>query len=138
LLTVGGLFGNFLLSVTDHAANGFFHWTEWMPVVSSALAVGFLLLPFVVSVTTSYLAVCAGVLLLQVPVGLLGFFFHARADFYGPSKSLFENVLNGAPPMAPLLLPNLVLLGLIALWTYGRSLPEPLSGSPVPGNVHNE
>ena len=46
LLTLGGFFGNFLFSLTDHAQNGFFHWTEWIPVVSSAFAVGFLAAPF--------------------------------------------------------------------------------------------
>jgi hypothetical protein len=29
---------------------------------------------------------------------------------------MFENIVHGAPPFAPLLFPNLVLLSLIALW----------------------
>jgi hypothetical protein len=37
--------GNFALSLTEHAENGFFHWTEWIPVASSAFAVGVLRVP---------------------------------------------------------------------------------------------
>ena len=37
-LALGGFFGNFVLSLTDHASNGFFAKTEWIPVISSALA----------------------------------------------------------------------------------------------------
>src|SRR5437867_3776648 len=42
-LALGGFAGNFALSLTDHAINGFYRSSEWIPVVSSALAVGFLL-----------------------------------------------------------------------------------------------
>jgi undecaprenyl pyrophosphate phosphatase UppP len=35
-----GFAGNFVLILTDHAVNGFFHRSEWIPVISSALAVG--------------------------------------------------------------------------------------------------
>jgi hypothetical protein len=35
---------------------------------------------------------------------------------------LNEQILNGAPPLAPLLFPNLVVLGWIALWGLARSL----------------
>ncbi len=125
LMTLGGFFGNLVLSVTDHAENGFFHWTEWIPVAASAAAVAFLALPFFRRVDGSYLGVCAFVLFLEMFVGLAGFAFHVLADIHGPSKSLFQNVIDGAPPMAPLLFPNLVLLGWIALWVYGRSLRVP-------------
>src|SRR5690242_17308102 len=40
--TLGGFFGNFVLSLSDHAINGFFRWSEWIPVISSGFAVGFL------------------------------------------------------------------------------------------------
>ena len=43
LLALGGFFGNFVLSLTDHASNGFFARTEWIPVISSAFATGFLI-----------------------------------------------------------------------------------------------
>jgi hypothetical protein len=119
-LTLGGFFGNFVLSLTDHASNGFFNWAEWIPVASSAFAVTFLLMLFVATPTTRYLVICAWVLLIQALVGVAGFALHAIADFHGVSRSLFQNIINGAPPFAPLLLPNLALLGGIGLWAYFR------------------
>jgi hypothetical protein len=123
-LALGGFFGNFVLSLTDHAENGFFHWTEWLPVLSSSFAVTFLAVFFFVPTTPRYLKACGIVLLLQAVVGMLGFVFHALADLHGPSRSFFQNVVNGAPPFAPLLLPNLMLLGLIGLWVVGRRMPR--------------
>ena len=115
-LTLGGFLGNFLLSLTDHAENGFFHWTEWIPVASSAFAVTFLLLVFFFKVTHRYLAACGWVLLLQALAGCAGFVFHMSADVHGISRSLFQNVVDGAPPFAPLLFPDLAVLGWIGLW----------------------
>lgn len=120
LFALIGFAGNFLFSVTDHAQNGFFHWTEWIPVFSSALAVGCLTMPLIMSVDRAYLAVCAGVLLLQAGVGLAGFYYHLAADLDGPSPSLFENIVFGAPILAPLLFPNLVLLSLLGLYVFHR------------------
>jgi hypothetical protein len=116
LLALGGFLGNFVFSLTDHAQNGFFNVLEWVPVVSSAFAVGFLLVPFAIPVTVSYLRLCAAVLAAQGLVGILGFGLHGLADLRRPGATLFERVLSGAPPMAPLLFPNLVALGVIGLW----------------------
>ena len=115
-LTLGGFCGNFVLSLTDHATNGFFRWTEWIPVASSAFASTFLLMLFVTRPRRSYLTVCAAVLLVQALVGITGFALHLDADWQGVSRSLFQNVVNGAPPFAPLLFPNLALLGWIGIW----------------------
>lgn len=116
LLANGGFFGNFVLSLTDHASNGFFLRTEWIPVVSSALAVGFLTVPLISRVTRRYLDLCFLVLLGQALVGVLGFWFHLRANLVEPGHTLFEKLVNGAPPMAPLLFPNLVGLAFIGMW----------------------
>ncbi|MBS1841964.1 MAG: hypothetical protein JSS69_11300 [Acidobacteria bacterium] len=113
--TLGGFAGNFALSLTDHAVNGFYHWAEWIPVFSCALAVGFLSVLFVGEESTKYAKLCALVLALQVLVGIAGFALHVLADLRGPSQSLVQNVIQGAPPFAPLLLPNLALLGLLGL-----------------------
>src|SRR5262252_1843463 len=78
LMGLGGVFGNFIFSLTDHAQNGFFHWTEWIPVASSALAVGFLTTIYITPVTRRFLVLCALVLVIQVAVGLLGFVLHNR------------------------------------------------------------
>jgi hypothetical protein len=116
LLALGGFVGNFVLSLTDHAGNGFFHWEEWIPVIASALAVGFLVTPLLVQVSRGYLFLCAGVLIFEGGVGIWGFILHAMGNLRGPSVHAFQNFINGAPPLAPLLFPNLVALGMIALW----------------------
>ncbi len=123
LLALGGFVGNFLLSLADHAQNGFFHWTEWLPVVSSAFAVGFLLVPFVVQVDRRYLAPCVAVMLVQAAVGLLGFYYHTAANLAGPAPSLWDNFVWGTPALAPLLFPNLVLLTFLGLAVLRRHLP---------------
>jgi hypothetical protein len=116
LMALGGFVGNFVFSLTDHATNGFFRPIEWLPVASSAFAVSFLLVPFLVKVGRPYLILCAAILIVQAIVGVLGFILHIAADLEGPSTKVFENIVHGAPPFAPLLFPNLVLLSLIALW----------------------
>lgn len=128
LLSLGGFFGNFLFSVTDHAQNAFYHWTEWIPVVSSAFAVGFLCVPFVTPVTQRFLWLCAGVLLIQAAVGVLGFGLHTAANLHGVSPRWWDNFLFGAPPLAPLLFPNLVLLAWISLWVLRPLTPATAAG----------
>jgi hypothetical protein len=124
LLANGGFFGNFVLSLTDHASNGFFLRTEWIPVISSACAVGFLTVPLISTVTRRYLDFCFLVLIGQAVVGVLGFWFHLRANLVEPGHTLFEKLVNGAPPMAPLLFPNLVGLAFIGLWALIPHVPE--------------
>jgi hypothetical protein len=116
LFTLGGFIGNFVFSLADHAANGFFYPLEWTPVVASALAVGFLAVPLITRVSRVFIDLCAAVLLLEAGVGLWGFFLHTAANLHGPSIHAFDNFIYGAPPMAPLLFPNLMVLGIIALW----------------------
>jgi len=115
LLALGGFVGNFIFSVTDHAQNGFFRPLEWVPVVASATAVGFLAVPLVMRVSRRFIHLCGAILLLEGAVGVWGFALHAAANLRGPSIHAFDNFIYGAPPLAPLLFPNLMLLGLIAL-----------------------
>ncbi len=123
LLALGGFFGNFVFSLTDHAMNGFFNPLEWMPVASSAFAVAFLLVPCFIEVRRPFLGLCGIVLLVQGLVGALGFVLHARADVHGAAPALFERITTGAPLFAPLLFPNLVILALIALWVLAKHEP---------------
>lgn len=116
LFTLGGFIGNFVFSLADHAENGFFFPLEWVPVVASALAVGFLAAPLIMRVSRAFIDLCAAVLLLEASVGLWGFILHTDANLHGPSVHAFDNFIYGAPPMAPLLFPNLMVLGVIALW----------------------
>src|SRR5262249_49752018 len=132
LMGLGGVVGNFIFSLTDHAQNGFIHPTEWIPVGSSALAVGFLATIYITPVTRRFLALCAIVLVIQVAVGLLGFVLHNRANLHGPSPDRFDNFVYGAPALAPMLFPNLALLCGIGLWVLrdhlpGSEPPEPAS-----------
>ena len=122
--TLGGFAGNFALSLADHATNGFFRWTEWSPVISSAIAVGFLLVVLLAGLTRVFLKWCYAVLVLQIAVGIAGFLLHALADLHGLSSNLFANVLSGAPPFAPLLFPNLAILGFIGLCALESSRNE--------------
>jgi hypothetical protein len=120
LLALGGFVGNFVFSLTDHAMNGFFRAIEWFPVVSSAFAVGFLLSALLTRADRRFLKLCAIVLGLEAAVGIAGFALHVLADLRQPGLTLFDRLITGAPPLAPLLFPNLVALGLIALWALGK------------------
>ncbi len=129
LLALGGFFGNFVLSLTDHASNGFFARTEWIPVISSAFATGFLIVPLIMQVTRRFLDLCLLVMIGQALVGILGFWFHLQANLVEPGHSFWEKLINGAPPLAPLLFPNLVGLALIGLWALIPHIDEPASDS---------
>jgi hypothetical protein len=113
---LGGFVGNFGLTLSDHAANGFFYTTEWVGVWASAIAVGFLVVPLVLRVSREFLLLCAAILAAEAGVGVWGFVLHATANLHGPSTQALKNFTFGAAPFAPLLFPNLVLLGMIALW----------------------
>jgi hypothetical protein len=131
LMGLGGVVGNFIFSLTDHAQNGFYHKTEWIPVVSSALCVGFLATIYITPVTRRFLALCAIVLAIQVVVGLLGFALHTRANLHGPSPETFDNFIFGAPALAPMLFPNLALLCGLGLWVLRDHIPKSETSAPA-------
>lgn len=119
LLALGGFIGNFALSLADHAQNGFFHVEEWLAVVASAIAVGFLLSVVLWPAQRSNRRYTAWVMLGEVITGLLGFYFHVRANLHGPMEDLWEDFLYGAPAFAPLLFADIALLALLGLWGLG-------------------
>jgi hypothetical protein len=119
---LGGFAGNFIFSVTDHAQNGFFYRTEWVPVISSAIAVGFLLLPLLLPVDRPYLRLCGAVMLAQAVVGVAGFTLHALADWRNVGDTLFLRIVHGAPIFAPTLFCDLALLAAIGLWVLDGKL----------------
>ena len=121
---LGGFVGNFILSVCDHAQNGFFHATEWIPVVASGLACGFLAVALF-EPSPRFQRACLAVLALQGLVGALGFALHLAADVNGVSASLYENFVHGAPIFAPLLFANLFLLGAIGCLGAVGTVSEP-------------
>jgi hypothetical protein len=123
-MTLGGFFGNFVISLVDHAENGFFYPLEWVSVGAAAVAVGFLVTPLLMQVSRGFLSLCIGVLLGEMGVGAWGFFLHTQSNLHGPSVQPFKNFIYGAAPLAPLLFPNLAALGLIALWRLRAATAE--------------
>jgi hypothetical protein len=117
---LGGFAGNFIFSLTDHAQNGFFHSTEWIPVISSAVAVGFLIVPLVMKTDRTFLKLCGLVMLAQTALGALGFGFHALADWHNNGENIFLRIVHGAPIFAPTLFCDLAVLAGIGLWVLGR------------------
>ncbi len=110
VLGLGGFLGNFLLSLCDHAQNGFFLASEWIPVFSSAFAVGFLGLTVVTRPNRTFLKLCLAVLVAQAIVGGMGFVLHLRGIVGGVANDVRENILFGPPVFAPLLFINLAIL----------------------------
>jgi hypothetical protein len=126
LLAMGGFFGNFVLSVADHAQNGFFHPAEWIPVVSAAYAVGALIAVATIPGSRSTWFFAAAVMVLQVVVGLMGFVYHLIPNVRGPMPTLWESFVFGAPIFAPLLFADLALLAGLGLWAVALAHPEVL------------
>ena len=116
LLGLGGFVGNFILSLCDHAQNGFFIASEWIPVYSSALAVGFLMLAATGPVNRPFLRLCAILLVVQMVVGGLGFVLHLRSIAGGIGPDTWANLLYGPPIFAPLLFIDLALLSGIGVF----------------------
>ena len=123
-LGMGGFVGNFILSLLDHAQNGFFFWTEWIPVFSSAVAIGFLLVIFIGKVSQRFLDLTLAVMFVQVIVGSVGFYFHGMAVSGGADSSFFENLISAAPIFAPLLFANLAFLSGVGIWDTRSKLSQ--------------
>lgn len=119
LLALGGFIGNFALSTLDHAQNGFFLTTEWIPVISSAMAIGALVVALYRLGDGYYMRFVMVVLGLQIVVGVVGFGLHFAANVGGPS-GWWENFLYGAPIFTPLLFPNLAVLAALGVWVLAR------------------
>lgn len=116
VLTLGGFVGNFALALADHAQNGFFFATEWIPVAAAALAVAYLVTLFTRSVNRPFLRLGFWVLGLEAVVGVAGLGLHVEPLLHASRASWAEKFLYGAPVFAPLLFPNLALLGALGLW----------------------
>jgi hypothetical protein len=97
-------------------------------VISSAFATGFLFIPLILTATRRFLDLCLAVMLGQAFVGVLGFWFHMRANLVEPGHNTFDKLVNGAPPMAPLLFPDLAGLVLIGMWALIPHIAESDSG----------
>ncbi len=122
LFALGGFFGNFILSLCDHAQNGFFYSTEWIPVVMSALAVGFLTVTLLSNLSRFFLNFTLCVFLLQIITGVLGFYLHFKANVHGNPQNLFESFIYGAPIFAPLLFSDLAVLALLGVYDLKQKI----------------
>lgn len=121
LLALGGFVGNFVLTLADHAQNGFFRSSEWIGVVASAWAVSSLCAVIVVYDNRPLVKLALAVMVAQVLVGVLGFYLHVMADLRAAAASVRERFLYGAPVFAPLLFADLALLATLALWAVVRA-----------------
>ena len=131
-LALGGFVGNFALSLIDHAQNAFFYWTEWIPVIVSAMAVGILTAVVVRPPTRLLLHVAFGVMGLQVLVGGLGAALHVAPLFSGAAAEtgLWDAVRYGPPVFAPLLFVDLAALAALGLWDLAAKQNPTTSPSP--------
>jgi hypothetical protein len=122
LLAAGGFVGNFVLSLADHAQNGFFNPLEWVGVVAAAVAVGLLVGAVVEYRSPTVRNLAAIAMVVQAIVGLAGFAFHLRGNLLSPMERFADKFVFGSPVFAPLLFTNIAVLGLIGLWALGRAL----------------
>jgi hypothetical protein len=118
-LAWGGFVGNFVLSLADHAQNGFYDRLEWVPVFAAALAVAFLFVALVRPADVALRRASFAVLALEIVVGVAGFALHVIADLRPQGAGFVEGILYGAPPFAPLLFADLAALAALALWDLG-------------------
>lgn len=129
-LALGGFAGNFVLSLTDHAQNGFFRPLEWIPVASAALAVGWLTALFAAPHGRGFRKFGWWVLGLQALVGVAGFVLHALPALREAGEPLLYRVVYGPPKFAPLLFTDLAVLGGLGLAALERRAP---AGEVSPG-----
>ncbi|MDB4997402.1 MAG: hypothetical protein JWM74_4834 [Myxococcaceae bacterium] len=116
VLALGGFVGNFALSLLDHAQNGFFHATEWIPVAAAAFAIGFLIVALARPEALP-LRLTVGVMAIEIVVGLTGFALHVVANLARPATTALDRFVFGAPAFAPMLFADLALLAAIGLWS---------------------
>lgn len=124
VLAAGGWLGNFILSLADHAQNGFFYQSEWTSVIAAAIAFGFLIGLMVAPKNRPLQILTAVVLVIQLLVGLVGFYFHVRANLTSDTTDLWNSFIFGAPAFAPLLFNDLALLGLLGVWGLMAHSPK--------------
>lgn len=129
LLAAGGFAGNFVLSLADHAQNGFYYPTEWIGVVGAAVAFGFLIAGVTAPRSASILVMNLAIMAVQIVIGVLGFYLHVRGKLEHEAGSLWNRFIYGAPVFAPLLFADLALLAVLGLWAQARCLTGPKSSA---------
>jgi hypothetical protein len=102
--------------------------TRHAAILASPIALSSFLVCFLGNPGHSYAKWCVAIMVLQAIVGSAGFLLHVLADLHGPSQRLLSNIVSGAPPFAPLLLPNLAILGFLGLATSKDNQPTEDTG----------
>ncbi len=115
LLGLGGFCGNFILALSDHSQNGFFIVYEWIPVISSAIAVSFLVVTLTKQYSIQFTNISILVMILQTIIGVWGFYFHCMTALNSNIPGYFDKIVYNAPIFAPLLFINLAILSLFGL-----------------------
>ena len=120
-LALGGFVGNFVLTLADHAQNGFFRAVgvdrrgrQRVGRLEPLRRAGRLRQPPPPGLALAVMAA-------QVGVGLLGFYLHVMADLRSPAGSLWDRFLYGAPLFAPLLFADLAMLAALGIWGVART-----------------
>lgn len=128
LMALGGFVGNFVLTLADHAQNGFFVPTEWVAVAASAFAVSFIgVATFSKELKKGFAYWCFGVLAVIAILGVVGFVLHWQAGQNAGHQTLWQRLIYGAPVFAPLLFVDIAALA--ALGMFQRLREEPASTS---------
>lgn len=123
-LALGGFGGNLVLSLADHAQNGFYNREEWIPVVAAAIGCAFLLMLVLRPDDRALLRATTWAMAAQLVIGAIGFALHLRANLARPATNVLDRFLYGAPIFAPLLFANLALLAGIGIWALAmRRMP---------------
>lgn len=124
-LALAGIFGNFGLSLADHARNGFFDPREWIAVAAAAVGVGCVLVAVLWPRSRPALRVAWAGLAVQALVGVLGLALHLMPLVTeASSASLWQRAVYGPPPFAPLLFVDLCAPAALGLWVLGADLAE--------------
>ena len=115
-MTSLGTLATVFSSVFDHARTGFEDPRLWLPtlvgVFATVVAAGLAAVPEPRREDVAVYVIAMGLMLV---VGVLGVYFHVRADLVGATVVVPERFLRGAPFLAPMLFSNMGLFGLIAI-----------------------
>ncbi len=112
----------------DHAR----HWQDgllWLPTIMGLFAAIVTVVIGIVERPTKYdLWSFAGTMVLLMLTGMLGAYFHIRADMTAQGTFVLERFLRGAPALSPLLFANMGMTGLVVL--YPSHITRPLRNDP--------
>ena len=101
LLAAGGFAGNFVLSLADHAQNGFFYPTRVDRRGGRCRRGRLPVAAVIVPDSRSLLAMNLGLMVVQVVVGLLGFYLHAVGNLGGRIGPALGSLRLRCPDLRP-------------------------------------